>query len=101
MNIEGFVEIEVRDSITGELKDFRSRHNLIFDSNRMILFFNHAGNTTNPRILFESVPLYLSETAGPITQSFVPVQYTTTTAYTGTYTYPIDRRQVLITYPPP
>jgi len=99
MNIEGFVEIEARDSITGELKDSRSRHNLIFDSLRMILFFNHYAAGSYPRILLENVYLYLSETAGPITQSFSPVQYAQQGPYSGTYTYPIDRRQVLITYP--
>lgn len=100
IKMEGFVRIEARDTLTGELKDYREVHNLVFDAWRMRYFFPWS-NTYTPRLSFGSCRVYLSEYAGPITQSsYNAITYYAVTASNAsrTATYPQDRKEVLLTF---
>lgn len=107
VRIDGRVVIEARDSLTGELKDYRDINNLVYDVYRMRYFFPwQGGSYTNytPIIGFGGsyTYLYLSEYSGTIDQSSYSsmTRYATSSSAITPTTTTIQRFvEILKTYP--
>lgn len=103
IKMEGRVVIEVRDSITNDLKDYRDINNLIYDVYRMRYFFPWASSSAySPLIGFSShISLYLSEYSGTIDQSSYSsmTRYALSSNISPTTTVIQPYKEILKTYP--